>query len=72
MIENNHFVFTGFRNKDYENYIKKNKGIIDSNIVKATNYLIIKDRTKITVKIKAAEEKGIKIITEEEFLELMK
>ncbi len=71
-IENNHFVFTGFRNKDYENYIKKNKGIIDSNIVKATNYLIIKDRTKITVKVKAAEEKGIKIITEEEFLELMK
>jgi len=71
-IENNHFVFTGFRNKDYENYIKKNKGVVDSNIVKATNYLIIKDSTKITVKVKAAEAKGIKIITEEEFLELMK
>jgi len=52
--------------------LEKNKGIIDSNIVKATNYLIIKDRTKITVKVKAAEQKGIKIITEEEFLELMK
>ena len=71
-IENNHFLFTGFRNNDYENYIKKNKGFIDSNITKTTNYLIIKDKTKITAKVKAAHAKGIKIITEEEFLDLIK
>jgi len=71
-IENFHFVFTGFRNSSYEDYIKKNKGYVDKTIVKATNYLIIKDKTKITVKVKAAEEKGIKIITEEEFIDFMK
>jgi NAD-dependent DNA ligase len=66
-IENKHFVFSGFRNKDFEDYIKNNNGIIDNTIIKSTNYLIIKDKTKITTKIKAAEEKGIIILTFDEF-----
>ena len=66
-FDNIHFVFSGFRNKDYENVIKNNNGYIDDNINKQTNYLIVKDKEKITGKIKIAIEKGIKILNEEEF-----
>ncbi|NCW45675.1 MAG: BRCT domain-containing protein, partial [Gemmatimonadaceae bacterium] len=66
-LENKHFVFTGFRNKDFEKEIKDNNGYVDSTVTKTTNYLVIKDKTKITEKVKKAEEKGVIIITEEEF-----
>lgn len=71
-IENKHFVFSGFRNKEFEDYIKENNGIIDNNIIKNTNYLIIKDNTKITTKIKIAEEKGLIIILSKDFLNFIK
>jgi len=71
-IENKHFVFTGFRNKEFEDYIKINNGIIDKTITKNTNYLIIKDKTKITVKVKDAMDKGIIIISIKDFEEMMK
>lgn len=70
-LENKHFVFTEFRNKDYEAEIKKNNGFIDSTITKKTNYLIIKDSTKITEKVKKAMDKGIIIITAEQFKEML-
>jgi len=66
-FENKHFVFSGFRNKEYEDAIKNNGGFVDGTISKTTNYLVIKDKTKITEKVKKAEEKGVSVITEEEF-----
>jgi NAD-dependent DNA ligase len=66
-LENKHFVFTGFRNKEFEEIIKNNGGFVDETITKNTNYLIIKDKTKITEKVKKAEEKGVIIITAEDF-----
>jgi len=71
-IENKHFVFTGFRNKDFESYINMNKGHIDNTITKNTNFLVVKDKTKITNKITNAIEKGIEILTIEDFENLMK
>jgi len=62
-----HFVFSGFRDKDYEEIIKNNNGIVNDTITKTTNYLIVKDTSKITEKIKKAIEKGIKVISKEEF-----
>jgi NAD-dependent DNA ligase len=70
-LENKHFVFTGFRNKDFEKEIKDNNGYVDSTVTKTTNYLVIKDKTKITEKVKKAEAKGVIIITEEEFKDLL-
>jgi len=70
-FENKHFVFTGFRNKDYEAEIKNNNGHVDSSVNKTTNYLVIKDKTKITEKVKKAEAKGVIIITEEDFKSLL-
>jgi len=71
-IENKYFVFTGFRNKTFEDYIIMNKGHIDNTITKNTNFLVVKDKTKITNKITNAIEKGIQILTIEEFEDLMK
>lgn len=71
-LENKHFVFSGFRNKEFEEIIKNNGGFVDDTITKNTNYLIIKDKTKITEKVKKAEEKGVIIITTEEFESLLK
>ena len=70
-FENKHFVFSGFRNKDYEEAIKINNGFVDGTITKNTNYLVVKDKEKITGKIKTAMEKGIKILSEEEFKKLL-
>lgn len=71
-LENKHFVFTGFRNKDYEAEIKKNNGFVDSTITKTTDYLIIKNADKKTEKVKKAEAKGIIVLTEEEFIRMTK
>lgn len=71
-IENKYFVFTGFRNKIFEDYIITNNGHIDNTITKNTNFLVVKDKTKITNKITNAIEKGIQILTIEEFEDLMK
>ena len=47
-FDNIHFVFSGFRNKDYEEAIKINNGFVDGTITKNTNYLVVKDKEKIT------------------------
>jgi len=65
-FEGKQFVFSGFRDKDYEEIIRDNKGIVNDSITKTTNYLVIKDKTKITEKVKKAIEKGIEVITKEE------
>jgi DNA ligase (NAD+) len=70
-FENKHFCFSGFRNKTFEDYIKTNNGFVDDTIKSTTNYLIVKDKTKITNKIKTAIEKGIILLSMEEFEALM-
>ena len=71
-IQGKHFVFTGFRNKDYETIIKDNQGFVDGTITKTTNYLILKDKSKTTTKIEAAVKKGVILITKEEFEKMAK
>ena len=70
-FENKHFTFTGFRNKDFEEFIKNNNGIVDGTVKHATNYLIVKDTTKITGKIKEAIDKGVIILSIPEFEAMM-
>ena len=71
-LENKHFAFSGFRNKDYEAEIIKNNGFVDTTITKTTDYLIIKNAEKKTEKVKKAEAKGIIILTEAEFIRMTK
>ena len=68
IFKNVYFVFTGFRSDELEKYINDNGGIIETTITNKTNYLIMKDRNKITNKISKAIEKGVKIISKDDFI----
>ena len=59
-------VFTGFRDKEYENIIINSGGIITTSLSKSTNYLIVKEYNESSVKIKKALEYGTTIMTKEE------
>jgi NAD-dependent DNA ligase len=72
LIQGKHFAFSGFRNKEYEIYIKANNGEIDNSITKETNYLIVKDKKNITGKIEKAMQKGVIIISIEDFENMKK
>lgn len=63
---NNYYVFSGFRNKSLEDIIIKNGGSVEERITSKTNYIIVRDKTKITQKVKIAMDKGIQIISEVE------
>ena len=64
-------VFTGFRNKDYENIIIAVGGKIITAISKSTDYLIIKDKNEKSSKIDKANEYGVNIMTKEDFEKLL-
>ena len=68
IFKNVYFVFTGFRSDEIEKFIKDNSGDVESTITSKTNYLIMKDRNKITNKISKAIEKGVKIISKDDFI----
>lgn len=71
------FVITGSTNK-FENrnklkeFIEENAGKVLSSISKNVDYLINNDLTSNSSKNKKAKDLGIKIISEDEFLELLK
>lgn len=68
IFKGEYFVFTGFRNDDYEKFIKENGGEVEKSITSKTTYLIMKDKNKMTNKIEKAIEKGLKIISKEDFI----
>lgn len=61
-INNKGFIFTGFRNKDYEKKITDNGGIIKTSISKNLDYVIVANKDTDNTKVKKAQELGIKII----------
>ena len=71
-IKDKKFIFTGFRNKDYEKIIVENGGKIVTAISKSTNYLIVKNKTEKSGKIDKATELGVKILDIPEFELLIK
>ena len=71
-IKDKKFIFSGFRNKDYEKIIVENGGKIVTSISKSTNYLIVKNKTEKSGKIDKAIELGVKILDIPEFEMLIK
>jgi NAD-dependent DNA ligase len=65
------FIFSGFRNKEYEKKITDNGGKITTSISKNTSYLIVKDKSENTAKIIKAREFGIIILNLEEFEKML-
>lgn len=71
------FVITGslnhFANRDaLKSIIEELSGKVSGSVSSKTNYLINNDNTSSSSKNKKANELGVKIITEEEFLDLIK
>ena len=71
-IKDKKFIFTGFRNKDYEKIIVENGGKVVTSISKSTHYLIVKNKTEKSGKIDKATELGVKILDIPEFELLIK
>ena len=64
-------VFSGIRDKELEEQIIKNKGMINDNITKKTTYLIVSDINEETGKIKKAIKMNIPIINIDDFKKKM-
>ena len=61
------FVFSGFRNKEFEKIVVDNGGKVNTTISKNTNYLIVKNKEEISTKIDKAKALGVKILDIEDF-----
>lgn len=60
-------VFTGFRNKDWENAIKSQGGDVSSSVSKNTTMVVAKDVNEDSTKITTAKKYGIPVISMAEF-----
>jgi len=68
-IKGKSFVFTGFRNKEWEAIIEAHGGSLGSSVSKKTTYVIAKDDSASNAKVQKARDQGVKIIREDEFLQ---
>ena len=71
-IKDKKFIFSGFRNKEYEKIIVENGGKVVTTISKSTDYLIVKNKTEKSGKIDKATKLGVKILDIPEFEMLIK
>jgi len=69
-ITGKNIVFTGKRDKGLTEKVLKYNGCIQPAITKKTDYLVVDDINKSSVKIVSAKEFGIKIISKEEILSM--
>ena len=67
IFNNYKIVFSGFRDKEMETFIKNNGGKLVNNISKDTNFLVVKDKNKKSGKLDEAEKKEIPIYMIDEF-----
>jgi len=69
-IPNMIVVFSGFRDNDLEDHIKRYGGRVNDNVTKSNNIavLIVKDKDKASSKQVKAQLYGYKIMTKEEFI----
>jgi len=63
-------VFTGVRDKELQQEIIENGGVIGSGISKKTTHLICKDKNSTSSKINKARDNGVKIFELDEFKQL--
>lgn len=71
-LKNLHVAFTGFRNKDLEEQIKFNSGVVDSGVTKLTNVLLVASKNSTSSKVAKAQQQGVSILTVDEFLKKFK
>ena len=69
-IDGKNFVITGFRDPAIIEYIETNGGVLQGDINMKTDYLIVKDSTTTSTKLKKAEVMGVDIISKDELNKL--
>lgn len=62
------FLFTGVRSKEAEKFIVERGGVIKSSMSKNVDFLICKDTSATSSKMKEARELGIEIVSLDEFM----
>lgn len=67
VLKDKKFIFTGFRNKDWEKLITDSGGKIVTSVSKTVDYLVVKNKTDKSGKIDKANELGVKILDMGEF-----
>ena len=75
ILENLSFCFTGTLSKPrkvYEDIVQANGGLVSLNVSKKLDYLVCNDTSKNSSKLIKAKDFNLKIITEEQFLNLCK
>lgn len=72
LFANQVMVFTGFRDKELEGQLVSMGARVSSSVTGKTTMLIVKDKDATSSKIKAALEKGIKVVTLEQIHEQIK
>ena len=71
VLKDKKFIFTGFRNKDWEKLITDSGGKVVTSVSKTVDYLVVKNKTDKSGKIDKANELGIKILDMEEFSKMV-
>lgn len=66
LFDNKTFVFTGFRSDEYTRKISTLGGTVVDKITRGIDYVVARNTTRKTVKIKTAEQYGIRVVSEEE------
>jgi DNA ligase (NAD+) len=67
MLEGKKYVFSGFRDKELEEYITRNGGAVSTSISSKTTALIVSKIGEKSSKVSKAQELGIKIIERDAF-----
>lgn len=67
IMNNEYVVFSGIRNKEWNEWIESNGGTIQNTVNKKTTILVVKDKTATTSKIQKAKELNITIMNVDEF-----
>lgn len=58
----NYYVFSGFRDAAYKQQLESQGHVVEDAISARTTHLVVKDKSKVTAKVKKALEKGIQIV----------
>lgn len=69
---NKSFVFSGFRNKDWETKIEETGGSVKTSVSKNVDYLVVKDKTVKSGKTVKAVELGVSVISQNDFEKMLK
>jgi hypothetical protein len=65
---NQTILFSGFRDADLARYITERGGVVKPSLTKTVTLVIVKNLEKTTAKVMEAKERGIPIVTLEQFI----